>query len=687
MPRSGGLMQSGAIALALFAWLSPGVAKSEGAEDVRVRAPAVSGFSSRSNVDDAPRPVTDAASLLEPMPGVHVRRMGGEDSFSTLSIRGSSSNQVTVFIAGVPLTGGADPTLDLATLPLWPGARARVFRSFTPPTLGAGSLGGSLSIEAPTVSASRTRTEVYAAGGSFGSARLRIGDLRSNVATALSATRSDDDFTYLDPIASSEGQDVFRKRTNAGHAAANGIVSYALPIPFGGSGEDGSLRVTALVQARDQKLPGTVKAPTIVQHAVSDRQLVAAELAVPRGEGALRVRLWARRQKFAVEQSRLEALQNLGPVRSSDTIIAAGTSFGLHGTPHPTIALDGRLEASAERYAPGQWVGAGTSSSLTPDGASRKTVALAFDSTWSPSATFRVGAGGRIDGNADSSASPRESDTALLLPTARLGAELDFAHVGIATHVGFLGRAPSFVERFGNRGAFIGEPDLKPESATTLDIGARTAKRFGALSLEAEAVAFATFAEDLIVFVNVGAYGRAKATNIGRADLAGAELSVSGESHGLRVRGSYTGLATRNRSTCEVSLGAGTACVSPNLPGRPVHDAVVDAAYALGPARLRYGLDVLSGMTADLTGSVTVPARVFHSAGVDLQVPRVPGLGIGIDVKNLFDLRVAEYAGVLGPVRAPVGDALEYPIPGRRFLLYVRFVHEGRGVPSRSRPL
>jgi outer membrane cobalamin receptor len=65
-------------------------------DEVRVRGSQASGFTSRAKLDDAPREVTDAASLVEPLPGVHVRRLGADDSFTTLSIRGASSSQVAV---------------------------------------------------------------------------------------------------------------------------------------------------------------------------------------------------------------------------------------------------------------------------------------------------------------------------------------------------------------------------------------------------------------------------------------------------------------------------------------------------------------------------------------------------------------------------------------------------------------
>src|SRR4029077_11312225 len=128
-------------------------------------------FTARASERDSPRELTDAASLVEPLPGVHVRRFGAVDSFATLSIRGTSSNEVAVILAGVPLTGGADPTLDLATLPLWPGARVRVYRSFAPAAMGPGSLGGTLVLDPPTA-VGASRTEAWMAGGSFGARRL-----------------------------------------------------------------------------------------------------------------------------------------------------------------------------------------------------------------------------------------------------------------------------------------------------------------------------------------------------------------------------------------------------------------------------------------------------------------------------------------------------------------------------------
>ena len=95
----------------------------------------------------------------------------------------------------------------------------------------------------------------------------------------------------------------------------------------------------------------------------------------------------------------------------------------------------------------------------------------------------------------------------------------------------------------------------------------------------------------------------------------------------------------------------------------------------VGPVRVRYGVDVVTGIYADLTGSIRVPDRVLHSAGV-----RLGGARRGRALAHARRAQPARSAGrrvrrrLGGPVRAPIGDALDFPIPGRRILLAARWV-------------
>lgn len=675
-----GSTRTGSLVVLVVVLSSSHVAKAADgdADEVVARGRNAGGFVSRATIEDSPREITDAASLIEPLPGVHVRRLGADDSFSTISIRGTSSTQVAVFLAGVPLTGGADPTLDLATLPLWPGARARVFRSFAPAALGRGSLGGSLVIDTPSPR-TPSRTEVWTAAGAFGSRRLRIGDVSGEpdgvrIATGVSASRSDDDFSYIDRNASiARGREVFVDRRNAGHAAASGLASIAIPIRWGG-GESGALTLTTLLQARRQQLPGPATSPTLDQRLDSNRIVAALELTLPAGHGAASVRGWGRREGLAITDSVVGA-KGLFPTSTSDAILAAGTSIGWKGRPTEPLTVEARIDGSGERFAPGTWVGA-----RPPPGARRTNVGVAFDGSLALSRVTTLAASSRGDAWFDSSDDGTSAQQ--LRPTGNVGIESAIGPVGVASHLGIVARPPSFVERYGNRGAFLGNESLRPESAFTVDAGLHSARRFGRLRLSFEGAVFGTWAEDLIAFLPQGAYGRAKADNIGRARLLGTEAEVRADAYGFELRLSHTALATSNLSDCRIE---GSTCVRPPLPGRPEHDFVADLAFTTGPVRVRYGVDVITGIAASNSGDFAyqVPDRVLHSAGARLEVPGAPGLSVALDIRNLLDLRAAQYpslaiGGKAGTDPYPIGDFFDYPVPGRRILVSARWVFPER---------
>jgi outer membrane receptor protein involved in Fe transport len=192
----------------------------------------------------------------------------------------------------------------------------------------------------------------------------------------------------------------------------------------------------------------------------------------------------------------------------------------------------------------------------------------------------------------------------------------------------------------------------------------------GSARVSLEIVGFGTWAQDLITFVPTGAYGRAKATNIGRARMAGVEVDARVVVRWLEVRASYTGLATEDDAAAACTAATG-GCTRPPLPGRPSNDFVGDVMVRVGPAVVRVGVDAVSGMVADIAGSIQVPPRVLASTGLRVDVAR--GVRLALDVRNVFDVRTGTYQGALGPVREPIGDYYEYPLPGRSFLVSARF--------------
>jgi len=62
----------------------------------------------------------DLAEALDEQPGLRVTRLGGLGSFSMVSIRGSTADQVLILVDGIPLNAAEGGPVDLSTLPLGP---------------------------------------------------------------------------------------------------------------------------------------------------------------------------------------------------------------------------------------------------------------------------------------------------------------------------------------------------------------------------------------------------------------------------------------------------------------------------------------------------------------------------------------------------------------------------------------
>ena len=650
----------GGAGLALAALLAAPSALAQEALEVTVRGSSAGGFVSRTSTDTAPREALDAASLLDELPSVHIRRLGGDGSFASISVRGSSPSQVGVVLGGIPLTSAADPAFDVGSLPLWPGASLRVYRGFAPASLGTtGYLGGVLAIEPPTP-ATGERTEEWAAVGSFGALKLRLGDLRRvgdlELGSGFFASRSDGDFPYVLQRSIGAGPISQVRRTNAGQVTVGAIERIALQRPWG------SVAALILADARRIGVAGTERAQTRFAELATSRLVGGLDAAVRTGtEGSLRFLGWARRETSDLDDP-LGELDGTHATTTRSAVEAAGLSAGWRGRPHPSLTFGLVLDGRGERFVPLSTEGLQASAP-----ASRLAAGAGVDLEWRPTPRLTVSAAARLDARRDDAAGFVTPDhtslgvTSDLAPTGHLGASYRFADAAIlSVHGGALERPPGFQELYGNGASLLANPALRPERAFSADAGLAGDTTAGPVTLGYELVGFATAARDLIVFQPFG-LSTFRASNVDRARLGGAELTASLAARGLRQQLSYTLLLTEDQSDGRP------------LPGRPRHDLAYDASYRFGPVRVRYGVDLVSGILID--GQVPLPPRIFHSAGLKLEVPHVAGLEVGVDIENLFDQRVLYVPSPsLGmPVIYPVSDFLGYPLPGRTFWGTLRY--------------
>jgi outer membrane cobalamin receptor len=612
-----------------------------------VQGSAAPAFASTAREGERPRDVADAAALVEDTPGVHVRRAGAEGSFATISIRGSASNQVAATFAGVPITGGADPSLDLATLPLWPGAALRVHRTFAPAALGGGYLGGVVEVE-PIELSRGAHTELYDAFGSFGAYRLRAADVRAlsedvRLGSGVSYSRWNGDFPYYDPNLGAD-----RTRKSAGGAQLAGVAQARI------DRDAWTILATALAQARQDGVPGDISGGSIVGALARDRELAAVEARRRDDDGRTLVRAFVRREA--------RDFHDANGARASGTVLDGGFALGRSvrsGAFFVDARLDGEIEgASSSSY------GQGTTQLRLRSG-------LAIDATWNATRALVLVAAARGDLRRDDGSGRDATSTTELLPSAHVGGELTIARsVSIAAHAGALARSPSFLELLGDGATYAASPGLRAERSLAVDAGFRF--RFGdaRLGVEAELTGFASRTTDFIVVVPVG-IGTFHAINLGDAYALGSEATVAVVAGPARLLASWTGLLTRDGSDEPSYRGR-------PLPGRPPHDLTLDAVLTRGRVSLRYGFDFTAATTLDRAGLYEQPARITHDVGLHVRLGG--GLVLVGEVRNLFDQRtswIPAESGTSATVLRPTSDFLLYPVPGRRFTIALRWTAEG----------
>src|SRR5262245_36083134 len=119
--------------------------------------------------------LTTTAEVLAEVPGVRVHDYGSLGTFSTVSIRGSGSRQVSVYLDGVPLARAGLGVVNLADLPFAGVERVEVYRGQAPSEFVGASLGGAINLVSRAASAGGAPRHVqsFVAGiGSFGTRRL-----------------------------------------------------------------------------------------------------------------------------------------------------------------------------------------------------------------------------------------------------------------------------------------------------------------------------------------------------------------------------------------------------------------------------------------------------------------------------------------------------------------------------------
>ncbi len=649
------------------------------------------------------------ADILDEVAGVRMRRLGGLESYSTVSIRGSSAAQVLVLRDGVPIGSASGAEVDINEIPLTDVERIEVYRGPSAAHFGTGGLGGVVNlISRNPESTTASRVEVGLGSfmpGSWDPSRIFSFSARRSLALrsvfheaegrySIMATGSlwntEGDFTYLDDNGTfwEESDDFFAYREN--NSATQGDVALRSTIEL-----DPSWRLTIgeTYSLRDRGIPAYgVLAGAARLRTMNSLTLVELERHRPgNGWPRLIVRLSTRVRRdewndrlgqigVGREHDDDVTVDVVARVRAGWTLPATLGSAWLQGE-FRYERLYSRSLLDEDRRWSWQRISGSLSGWITwylADGAlelsPQARVDLLQDSP--------IGDGPPIAAGEEPStvtgALTSEGLSLRGLPTRWLVLRMS----GAASQ-----RPPTFLELLGNRGSVVGNPQLRPESGWTVDGGVELQGRnLGALErARLELTGFYRYVDDLIQLVP-NSQVTFVATNVGAARIAGFEATGQAKiDWASSTSSSWPGwIALRLGVTYMNAVDrSGWAHREERLlPLRPEWEVFGRLAFIWGPITLAYELDYLTGNYLDPYNSFPVPHRLLHSAELTADLSRWRGPSLTLLVRNLTD-RITEEVPVrgLGDRTRPVGDVFGYPLPGLTIFLTLRW-----DIAPRSRP-
>jgi outer membrane receptor protein involved in Fe transport len=652
---------------------------------VAPRGPAVepredhSAAASVITTDRTPRSAEDLPQLLSELPGVTVTRYGSYGSLATLSLRGSSPNQVAVYADGVPLGSAVTGTIDLGLVPMTPVGRIEVYRGSSPLGFGSSAMGGVVSLTSETPEA--TGASGHAGTGSFGT-WLGGGELawvgqRLAVVTRAAVFTSDADFPYRSDnrTLSVAGDDQNLRRQNNQLDQKDAALRATLAL-----GPRRTLALAAAFLDRDQGLPA--RGSDVSYEAALRRQRGYASLSYDGGDelgtgGRLHAVTYvlAAQQRFRDPRGEI----NFGPIATRDRSLTAGATVLASRPLGDHVGLATLLDARHEGYQPHVEERPDTRPPGTRDflaaGLAGTLWLSPLDRPSELSATVRAEVAhdsiSPVDplGNSSGGARPVTE----LLPVARLGLVSHLTpQLRLRANGGSYARLPTLSERYGNGGTVRGNPQLVPERGETADLGV-TYLRAGAddaddadadgskartWRLALDATAFATRSRELIQLLALGYH--AGYANVARTQSWGGELAATARAFGhahLFVQATYVRATDRSQPAGTPAhqlphQPALRAYFRPELRALPLGRGVVGGLYG--------DLELVSSRFADPANLIEQPGRRVLGAGASLAY-RPAGLRAILSGYNLGDQRAS--------------DVLEYPLPGRSFFVTLEFAY------------
>jgi len=612
-----------------------------------------------------PRAAESVPQLLSEQSGVVVTRLGGMGSTATVSLRGSTANQVLVYVDGVPFNTATGGGVDLGAIPLGDVERIEIYRGMSPIGFGASAIGGVVSIT--TALPKDNRAEVEAGGGSFGTyyggARGSWNRGRLHLFSGIHGLTTDGDFPYVNPLNSTltATDDKSVVRLNNDLHQVDGTVRAVLDLPG-----DRRISSSVLFFDRAQGLPGQaiLGNPLARLGTLRATGILAYDSNQDLGPGGhLHATVYG---NYELSHFDDPAGQINGSITDAhDRTHTLGGTLHWRRVARPWLTLSGVFDARYDRFRPSDALASGAP-------ATRLFGATGVESDfWIQPIRFEVITSLRLEAAQEETSGrgnfnqflPTSGPVNHVLPIARLSLVKEWTDwLTLRANGGRYARLPSTIELYGNTGYILGSTTLKPESGLNADVGPVVSWKRGSSKVRWSTAAFVSKVSNLIQYQHNGI--RATPVNVGSARILGVESDATLEFAGhVRLVAAGTLTDTLNTSIQESQNGK-------QLPMRPRY-----RLYARPEWRaVQLGTRVTLGVYVDVDATA---GNYLQSGNVAWVPPRfLLGAGIYADLPGNLSLRASGQN--LG--NSPIYDLSNYPLPGREVYLTLAWS------PANNRP-
>ncbi len=470
------------------------------------------------------------ADVLGQIPGLQVRTLGGPGAFGTVSLRGSTAEQVGIYVDGFPLNQALGGGVNVGAISLEGVARVEVYKSHIPPRFHDAPVGGVINLVTQGAAPAKNHTSVRGRLGSHGLGALSLEHAQKSPAGRLWALYSEEaykgDFDYHDDFGTpfNPADDARRTRLNNSHRDRQLLLTKSWSLK-----NSRTLETRLSLGGRAEGVPGFGVAQSTRSSLNTGLSRLVLSLRQPTGK-----------QGAGLRETILTLGQHVSRFKDPDARLGTGGPQNNHNRTGLWQLESSWSGLAMGRHTQAQWHAALSQESYSPkDDAQplllvgrhsrRSTLALSgqVDRTFgqgrlSLSLLPRLGwVRSRLGGDFSSPLFSKNDNQQLAALDAALNWRLR-PHTEARATLGRGFRQPSFYELFGDRGSVIGNTALTHEKSWRAELGLR--RRF--LRGHAEAVWFWQGASDLIVFEQAGQFV-SRPVNLDKTRGQGGEFTLA----------------------------------------------------------------------------------------------------------------------------------------------------------------